>query len=200
MDDHGGLLGHEEGRELLTMRRAARSAAHRGFSLIELMITVAIFTLLTLMALPMYSTWIASQQVRSAAESLLAGLHVAQGEAVKRNQPVSFVVDPAKGWQAKLVSDGSVVREAMLIEGSPKVSMTVSPSGTTTVIFDGLGRVLDNAQAPLANRITIDLDSTTGFSGVRVQRVVIDTAAATGVGIRSCDPKLADTDPRGCPS
>ena len=31
-------------------------------------------------------------------------------------------------------------------------------------------------------------------------RIVVDTAAATGVGIRTCDPKLGSGDPRACPA
>lgn len=172
----------------------------RGLSLIELMITIAIFVILALMAFPQYSTWLASQQVRAATESVVAGIQVAQGEAVKRNAPVRYVLDPAVGWEVQLVSDDSVIRSATFHEGSPKVSLTATPVGTTTVVFDGLGRVLDKDQAPLASRITFDVDTTTGFSGVRKLRVVIDTAAATGVGIRTCDPKLGTTDPRGCPT
>jgi hypothetical protein len=78
--------------------------------------------------------------------------------------------------------------------------MTVAPVGTTTVVFDGLGRVLDKDQAPLADRVTIDVETSTSLSDVRAMRVVIDTAAATGVGIRTCDPKLGAGDPRACPA
>lgn len=182
------------------MRRLAPRRRASGISLIELMITISIFTILSLMALPMYSTWIAGQKVRAAAESVLNGIHVARGEAIKRNQTVRVVLDPAVGWEVQLVSDDSVVRKEAFMEGSKQVALTVTPVGTTTVVFDGLGRVLDSALAPLAERITIEIDTTSGFTGVRKQRVVIDTAAATGVGIRSCDPGLASTDPRGCPT
>lgn len=179
-------------------------APHRrnaGLSLVELMITIAIFVLLALMAFPTYSTWLASQQVRAATESVVSGIQVAQGEAIKRNQQVRYVLDPAVGWEVQLVSDASVIRSSNFFEGSPKVSLTVTPVGTTTVVFDGLGRIFkSDGTTPLDARISFDVDTTTGFSGVRKLRVVIDTAAATGVGIRTCDPKLATTDPRGCPA
>lgn len=200
MDDDGRLLGHAPGRELLTMRLRAPRRRVSGISLIELMITISIFTILSMMAFPMYSTWIAGQQVRAAAESVLGGIQIARGEAVRRNQPVRLALDPSVGWEVQLVSDDSVVRKGMFKEGSSKVALTVTPVGTTELDFDGLGRILDSALAPLAARVTIDFDTSTGFSGVRKQRIVIDTAAATGVGIRSCDPGLASTDPRGCPT
>ena len=182
------------------MRRSAPRAS-RGLTLIELMVTIAIGTILALMALPMYSSWIASQQVRAATESVFEGIRVAQTEAVRRNAPVAFVLDTAKGWEVQLVSDDSVLRTGLLIEGSPKVSLTVDPVGTTTVVFDGLGRVLkDDAVTPLDERNTIDVDTTTSFTGVRALRVLVDTAAATGVGIRTCDPKRSVGDPQACPA
>ena len=66
--------------------------------------------------------------------------------------------------------------------------------------FNGLGRVLDKDGNPFAGRVSIDVTTSESISGVRALRVVIDTAAATGVGIRSCDPALSTADPRGCPS
>lgn len=183
------------------MNAVARRAGSAGFTLIELMVTIAIGVILALMALPMYSTWIASQQVRTAAESVFEGIRVAQTEAVRRNTQVAFVIDTAKGWQVQLASDSSVIREGLLIEGSPKVELKVTPVGATTIMFDGLGRALkDDGSAPLDARFTVDVDSTTGFSGVRAQRVVVDTAAATGVAIRTCDPNLSVGDPRACPA
>ena len=182
----------------MTRRPPSRSA---GLSLIELMVTISIFVILALMAFPQYTTWLASQQVRSATESVLDGIHVAQGEAIKRNQQVRFVLDPAEGWQVQLVSDDSVVRQATFREGAPKVALTATPVGTTTIVFDGLGRIFkDDGTTPLDARITFDVDTSTGISGVRALRVVIDTAAAAGVGVRSCDPKLLSSDPRGCPT
>jgi type IV fimbrial biogenesis protein FimT len=180
------------------MRPSSRPAVQQGISLIELMITIALLMILSLMAFPMYTTWIASQQVRTATEAVLDGLRATQGEAVKRNAPVRFVLTSGTGWQAQLVSDDSVVKEALFSEGALKVKFTATPVGTTTVVFDGLGRVLDSAQAPLTKRITWDVDSSKVSTGVRNLRVVVDTAAATGVAIKSCDPKLSG-DPRACP-
>ena len=112
------------------MLTAFRPAAQQGISLIELMITVAIFVILALMAFPLYTTWIASQQVRTATEAVLDGLRATQGEAVKRNSAVRFVLTGGTGWQAQLVSE-------------EKNGQFVTYSLETTVLDDSLGWLLD---------------------------------------------------------
>ncbi|MFO1282474.1 MAG: GspH/FimT family pseudopilin [Burkholderiales bacterium] len=200
MDRGDRLLDHPEGRVLLVIAPSASPGAARGISLIELMITIAIAVILTLMAAPVYRTWVASQQIRTATESLLDGMRVAQTEAIKRNADVQFVLEGADGWKVEVVSDATVLRAVAMKEGSPKVTYTVDPLGTDTFRFNGLGRVLDKDANAFASRVTIDVTSSAGISGARALRVVVDTAAATGVAIKSCDPHLATTDPRGCPS
>ena len=182
------------------MGTLTRPVEQRGLSLIELMVAMAVFVILALMGAPVYQTWVAGQQVRAATESLLDGIRIAQGEAVKRNQAVRMVFDNGDGWEVQLDADDSVLRTATRKEGSKQVKLSVTPVGADSVVFDGLGRVLDKNLAPLAERITIDFDTSTSLSDVRALRVVIDTVAATGFGIRSCDPKLGAGDPRACPA
>jgi type IV fimbrial biogenesis protein FimT len=183
------------------MRGIADRAAQRGITLVELMITIVIFVILTLMALPTWSTWMASQQVRSVTESVLDGIRVAQTEAIKRNQQVRWVIDTSNGWKAELVSDDSVLREGVFKEGGGKVAFTTTPSGMDTVVFDGLGRIFKaDGVTALDARITYDIATSTGFTGARALRVVIDTAAAGGVGFRSCDPNASADPKRACPT
>ena len=67
------------------MPLAVSRARQLGLSLIELMVSIAVFTILATMAFPVYSTWLAGLQVRTATESVVDGLHVTQAEAVKRS-------------------------------------------------------------------------------------------------------------------
>ena len=67
----------------------------RGFTLIELMIAVVIFAFLILLAGPMYADFIANSRIRNAGEALLNGVRQTQAEAVRRNTPAWFVLDPA---------------------------------------------------------------------------------------------------------
>ncbi|MEJ8567612.1 GspH/FimT family pseudopilin [Elongatibacter sediminis] len=64
-------------------------SAHRGFTVIELMITLAVLAIITSLALPSYRTVLEKRQVTSAAEQISAFLSSVQIESVKRNEPIA---------------------------------------------------------------------------------------------------------------
>ena len=64
----------------------------RGFTLVELLISVAIMAILSAVALPNFSAWLANSQIRSVSEALQNDLRLAQSEAVKRNRIVALVL------------------------------------------------------------------------------------------------------------
>ena len=55
----------------------------------------------------------------------------------------------------------------------------------------------EDVKAEGTSRVTWEIDSSVA-TGARKLRVVLDTAAATGQAIKSCDPALT-ADPRSCP-
>ena len=64
-------------------------STNRGFTVIELMISIAVLAIITSLALPSYRTILEKRQVTSGAEQLGAFLSLAQLESVKRNQFVA---------------------------------------------------------------------------------------------------------------
>jgi len=68
----------------------SRRSPARGFSLIELIVVMAIMVMMMMMAAPSFSVWIANSRIRVTAESVLSGLQVAKSEAVARNTRVRF--------------------------------------------------------------------------------------------------------------
>ena len=73
---------------MLIRRTGARPA--RGFTLIELAITVSVLGFLIMMGLPAMTEWLQNLQIRTAADVALQGLQTARAEAVQRNVPVRF--------------------------------------------------------------------------------------------------------------
>lgn len=62
----------------------------RGFSLIELMVGLVVMAILLGTGVPAFSRWMQNSQIRTATESIQAGLQLAKAEAVRRNIPIRF--------------------------------------------------------------------------------------------------------------
>ena len=71
------------------------SVSHRssGFTLIELMVTLAVIVILTLIALPSFQSFQQRSALRGASEQVLSLWNQARFEAAKRNQMVKFGVN-----------------------------------------------------------------------------------------------------------
>ena len=72
---------------------------HPGFTIIEMMIAVAVLAIITSLALPTYHNILEKREITSGGEQLAAFLSSAQMESVKQNQFVAVNYQPlANGW------------------------------------------------------------------------------------------------------
>lgn len=62
----------------------------RGFTLIEIAVTLAVLAILMYFGLPAMGEFLQNTQIRNAAESITHGMQMARAEAVRRNTPVRF--------------------------------------------------------------------------------------------------------------
>jgi len=106
-------------------------APQLGLNLIEVMISLAVLSILIGLGAPGFVEWLQNQQIRAAAEATLNGLQVARGEAVRRNTPVRF----------QLVSDltSTCVLASDSVTAPVSVSWVVSladPTGACDAVTD----------------------------------------------------------------
>jgi len=166
----------------------------KGFTLIELMITIVVLGILVFLALPSYTIWMQNTQIRTAGEAILSGFTLARSEAARRNTSVELRMDAASGWTATVVATGEVIQTRTAQEGTATAVVTITPAGADRVTFSGLGRVTlnDDGSAPITE---IKVDSTR--IPAAESREMCVTVNATGL-TRMCDPQVTAGDPRAC--
>lgn len=165
-----------------------------GFSLIELMIGIAIMAILAGLAMPSFQTWLQNSQIRNAAESIQNGLQRARAEAVGRNTNVEFVLGAGSSWVVQL-PDATNIESRSSNEGSRDVTVAVTPLGTTTVTFNNFGGVA-GTNADLSMPFTqVELDSSV-LAAADSQELWV--TIGVGGNVRMCDPNAPVGSPRAC--
>lgn len=95
----------------------------RGFSLIELMVAVAILAILLALAVPSFQDMIQRNRVRTAAADLTDSLNLARSEAIKRGSSTRLCIDGDNAWEVELISSAETLREGRLSE-----DLTITPA------------------------------------------------------------------------
>lgn len=122
----------------LTMGRTRRDTA--GFTLIELMVTVALMAILLAAAAPSFRDLLAAQRVRATAFSMVSDLVLARSEAVKRGASVTLT--PASdGWQAGWRVTVNAGAEILSQQNPAGTGVSFSSGTPASVVFDRNGRV-----------------------------------------------------------
>lgn len=169
----------------------------KGFSLVEILIGVAIIGVVMAIALPSFNEWIKNVRIRSAAEAVLAGVQTARSEAIRRNAPVAFTLLPTADatllWRVGCVNVTATcpasIHARPLSEGGA-TAVSFDAGADTQVRFDSFGRATN-----LAGVSAWNVESSDTYSGERPLRILVDVGGAS----RVCDPYLSASVLGSCP-
>lgn len=106
-----------------SLRGGWRVQTLRGFTLVELMVTVAVMAILLGIAIPSFTEITLSSKLRSYANDLVASAQLARGEAIKRNAVVRMCVSTdgascvSGGWEQGWVVFHDVDKDGALDAG-----------------------------------------------------------------------------------
>lgn len=128
-------------------------ANHRGFTLVELMVTTSVLAILLAMAVPSFTRMIASNRLATQTNELVASLNLARMEAIRRSQSVAIRsttadVDFNSGWKIfpDSDSDGTVASESDVF----RISQALAGSTTITRVKLSAGAYVTSDEADKA--------------------------------------------------
>lgn len=145
---------------------------HRGFSLIELTMVVAIVAVLSAIAVPKFSNATTRYKLDAAARRLAGDIVAAQSEAIatSSSRTLTFNFTQKNYTISSLAEDGStVVHLTVELDQSPyditSVAASIASSTTTPIKFDGFGKPNGSGTVQLKirnDRKTLTIDAATG--------------------------------------
>jgi type IV fimbrial biogenesis protein FimT len=202
------------------LTRSSASHPSRGFTLIELVVTIALMAVLFGLAVPVFGEWIRNARVRTAADALQNGVRTAQAESLRRNRPIVFFLTNAqpvlgvnaaangRNWSVQTIARFDDATPEFIQGGSlADVSSGVTITGPIALCFNSNGRLVSNANDTgptgtgvtnaICNAASPPFDLTLpAYADARALRVTV----GLGGQVRMCDPTPSRaTSPDGCP-
>ena len=122
-----------------------RQTTSSGFTLIELMVTIAVLAIIVSIAAPNISTQLANQRVKSTAAILANALKEAKVESIIRRQNVTVVYGSTTTPKTIKLQANSRDIASYNLNNKSTVVQNITPSGVTKIVFRPDKTIADGA-------------------------------------------------------
>jgi type IV fimbrial biogenesis protein FimT len=116
-----------------------RISRSHGFTLIEMLVTLGVFAILLMIAIPSMRPFLQSQGVKNASMDISSTVALARSEAIKRNATVDVTANNAtdwsQGWVVSQTTPAATIRKQAALG-----NIVITPS-SGSFSFDGNGRM-----------------------------------------------------------
>lgn len=118
-----------------------------GFTLLELLLVVALGMTITVIALPNLLTFNRTYRLSGAGLAVASKVHQARTNALKRNRPAWVLVDGAAGTvRVQVTGAGGVAQDIGDVEFIPQGVTFATGDAVATLTFDAMGRPVNPPQ------------------------------------------------------
>lgn len=188
------------------MKQFLRTQRARGFTLIELVVTIAIAAVLMMVAVPNFVNFQRNSQLTSLTNSLVASIYAARGEAMKTGRN-AFVVPTANGsdwttgWIVFVDNNGDNTfssSDDTLVQTQPALESYFTASGTGSsgetpayIMFSSSG--YSKTKSGAFGALTLSIARSDAPASAVYEQTRRITIGSTG-RLRTCKPSSATDD------
>ncbi len=122
-----------------------------GFTLIELMITVAVLAVALSIGIPSFRTLMTNNRVTAEVNDFVSALNIARSEAIKRRDTVTLTATSGSSWElgwSVADSGGTTIRVQQAFDSTSTLRGTDSDAAAVSSIAYDSGGYLSSAKPP----------------------------------------------------